>query len=154
MQIRNIMKLKKKKKKKKKEKKKKKKKNKKNEAGKDITTEIWDSFRDLELDRQKVWRKFSPEIELFGSLNKWIHFLCNVDYGKSSFSDAVLQSVGLEPLVWGVGNWGVAPFGDNLLLINPTFWFVAKGNRTSFRIKTALRIRFLGYQTKFREVSY
>lgn len=121
--------------------------------GTEINTEIWDSYRDYEVVRKKVWRKCSPEFETFVTPTKAIYYSYDIDFGSSSGADGVQNfDTGLH-LIWGTGHWGIN-YWSNGFLFNPNFFFTARGNRISFRVKTGQRVRYLGYVTKFREAGY
>lgn len=121
--------------------------------GTEITTEVWDSFRDYEIVRKKVWRKCSPEFETFVTPDRAIYYAYDIDFGTTSGTDGIQNFDTHGALIWGAGKWGVN-YWSNGYLFNPDFNFTARGNRISFRVKTGQRVRYLGYVTKFREAGY
>lgn len=124
-----------------------------NDDGTAIITEVWDSYRDYGLIRKKVWRRYDLEVETFNVPSAWIQFSYDIDYGYTSGQNSFAGGVGTEVLIWETGSWGINKW-SNGFVYSPTFHFTGRGNRVSFRVRAEDRIRYLGYNTKFREASY
>lgn len=124
------------------------------DAGVAITTEIWDCYRDYDQIRNKVWRRYDAEVETFNAPSSWVFFSYDIDYGKTSGSTSSFGLGSGDALIWDSGRWGVNLWASGGFMFNPAFHFVARGNRASFRIKALERVRYLGYNIKFREAGY
>ena len=116
-----------------------------------IDTFIKESYRDYDTPRQKVWRYFKPDIDLLTAGDNYDVLLkYDVDYKR--FSNLEIQGGPLDnTLVWDGGDWDAQEWGPGVTAVEPFWLHQARGQRISFELRTAGRIRFRGYTTKFRE---
>lgn len=118
-----------------------------------IRTEIASAYQDFGSHREKVWRRFEPNIEPVGALTREMLYEYDVDGGARSgrlaFGEAQTERLefGLDPLA------GSAAFGAAVNIREP-FHFMERGHNISFTVKAFDRIRFLGYNTMYREAGH
>lgn len=118
-----------------------------------ITTTITHGRTDHGIPRDKLWRYFEPELEVTTDGTYLIKTTAAVDYERMLINDLFVGDIKQMPLVWGVGIWGQARWGKDTKNIKPRAWLHnLRGSRVAFTIETDRRIKYYGYETKYREV--
>lgn len=117
--------------------------------GTSIETIIETAYNDHNEIGQKVWRRFSPEIEIVNVDDAYTYSLTyDVDYSAlSGLERFVDQNDNI--MVWDRSNWDDKYWGFKER-VGESIHFAATGNRISFGIKSNDRLKFLGYTAKYR----
>lgn len=114
-----------------------------------IETFIKTAYADKNSVFDKVWRRFSPEIEVLSGAGAYTMTLgYDLDYELSSGETSV--SGATTVFTWGTSLWGDL-WGTSARL-TPDYYLEARGSRISFELTSKSRIKLLGYHEKFREV--
>lgn len=121
--------------------------------GAGIITIIKTAYNDHGSVIKKVWRRCDPEIELVNAGQYLYEMSHDVDYKRLTGLE-LYQQIEDKTLDWGNDNWGESFWGFNRERVSEPYFIEPRGHRISFGVKTANRIKFLGYTTKYRETGY
>lgn len=114
-----------------------------------IVTKIKTSYNDKQTLTDKVWRRFSPEIEVLTGAGEYLIIVrYDTDYNISSGETSIEGETTV--FVWGTNLWG-DPWGASARN-NIDYYLEARGRRISFELESESRIKLLGYHDKYREV--
>lgn len=117
--------------------------------GASIQTLIKTSYLDHGSEKEKIWRHFTPHMEIIDQFaNYEIFARYDIDYrslqGSRSFAGTLPNVFEWDTDNWNVAYWGI---GAGLAQLNNPYWLHGvRGGFASFEIKTNNRIRLRGYE--------
>jgi hypothetical protein len=115
-----------------------------------ITTFIKLPYQDYGKGIDKEWRCFWPKVDILSSGEFELFFKFDIDF-KALRGQTTFTGNSPNVLNWGYDPWGGASWGSSITSIETPFWFhSARGEHASFEIKINGRIRFKGYETRYR----
>lgn len=119
-----------------------------------IVTDIKTGYEMHGSSREKEWRYFEPELELFASGGYLVNIVVDVDRDRVSSSQAAAGSVGLtQSLIWETGKWDENYWQTERRIVKKKFWLhTMRGDRCAFNVISGNPFRFMGYWTRYREV--
>ena len=118
--------------------------------GTPIETYLKLSYMDYNTGFDKEWRVFWPKLDILDSGDYEIFLRYDVDYAMMKGQTTV---VGVVPdyLEWGVEDWGSAAWGTGNNSLETPYWFhTVRGEYISFEIRSLYRLRFRGYESRYR----
>ena len=119
--------------------------------GADITTDIETAYLHHDTVKEKVWRYFQPTIEPVNETDILLYLKYDIDYSTSSGLFG-LNKTSVNILDWGIDLWGDGVWGIGSKINDPYWLHEARGNRISFGTTSNDRIKFLGFETKYKQV--
>jgi hypothetical protein len=118
-----------------------------------IQTEIQTAYSDAGSPGDKIWRMFQPEIEPLNDINQLVYYKYDLNYGLKGGLLGIDYPLA-NNLDLGTDDWGEANWGTVQRVNVPWYLHGVRGNRISFSVACANRIKFLGYVSKFTEAGY